>query len=321
MFLLFFYGVTSADEALSLIHVFLWMMVFGNLLALVDGFNIIDLGIIQQREDGRIGGPMGESNQYGAFLALILPATVAMLQHPGTKKLLAYFACFITMLTLLVTGSRGAFVGIVVGGVFAAFFLRSIISFRQVALTTVISIFAVTVIFVIFLSTDLFGDLVQRYIDKSSGNVRTMSSGRTEIWADTIQRMLEQPISFVTGFGWDAYDYMRVAEANTHNTYLNIIFNLGLPALLIYFVLVYNLFGTCRRALRTTDGIIRAHLIAFVFGFAALSASIFFVELYQPWIYIWAYVGLIMRLAISSIRAGKMETGRRTPALSSSTPI
>ena len=104
---------------------------------------------------------MGDSNMYGAFLALTVPATLALLWDPRTKKLLAYFACFITMMALLLTGSRGAFVGIVVGCVFATFFLRSFISLRQIALTTVISIFVITVMFVIILSTDLFGDLVQ----------------------------------------------------------------------------------------------------------------------------------------------------------------
>ena len=312
-FLLFFYGVASTKDALSLIRIFLWMMVLGNLLTVVDGFNIPDLGIIQQREDGRLGGPLGESNQYGAFLALTLPAIVALVWDAHTKKPLAYFACVVSILALMASGSRGSYVGLFLGSAFAAFYLRSFITLRQIALAMTVSILAIVAVIAIFLTTDPFGDLLDRFIEKSSGDAFSISSGRSEIWATTIERMLEHPLSFVTGFGFDAYDHMRGFRANTHNSYLNILFNLGFPAVIIYLLLIYNIVAACRRALAKVEETVRVHLMAFVFGFAALSVSVLFVELYRPWIYIWAYVGLIMRLAVSSIRAGEIGADCKEP--------
>ena len=54
LFLLFFYGLTSTKDVVSLLRTFLWLLVIGNLVTVVDGFNVPDLGIIQQREDGRL---------------------------------------------------------------------------------------------------------------------------------------------------------------------------------------------------------------------------------------------------------------------------
>ena len=38
----------------------------------------------------------------------------------------------------------------------------------------------------------------------------------------------------------------------------------------------------------------------------ALAASVFFVELYAPWLYFWAYTGVVMRLAVNTIEGRDM---------------
>jgi len=314
VFLLFFYGVSSSEDAIGLLRVFLWMVVVGNLLTVVDGFNIPDLGIIQQREDGRLGGPMGESNQYGAYLALTFPAVVSLMWDSQTKKWLAISASFISVLALLATGSRGAFAGLILGSVFATYFLRSFISLRQVALGAIASIAGVVIILAVFLSTDLFGDYLQQLVERSTGSKRDVTAGRSQIWATAFNRMLEHPWSFLTGFGWEAYEYMRGFYKSTHNVYLNIMFHLGLPGLLLYLALMYNIFATCRRAILKATGMVRTQLVAFVLGFAALNVSLFFVELYKPWIYIWAYVGIILRISVESIRSSNCEVAEESQA-------
>lgn len=315
IFLLFFYSVSTSQEALGLIRVFLWMIVLGNLLTVVDGFNIPDLGIIQPREDGRLGGPMGESNQYGALLALTVPAVIALLwDSPHTKRLLAVFACVVSVLALLAASSRGSYVGLLVGSIVAAFFLRTVISARQVAVGATAATLIVLVLVVVSLTTELFSDVTDRLLEKATSNdMFTASSGRSEHWRLAIERMLENPITFITGFGWDAYDHMRGFLGSTHNSYLNVAFNLGVPALILYLILLYNIVATCRRALHQATGVARAHLTAFVFGMTSLYVSILFVELYQPWAFIWAYIGLIMRLSVESIRVSKPVAAAAAP--------
>ena len=184
-FLLFFYGVASTKETLSLIRTFLWMMVLGNLLTVVDGFNIPDLGIIHQREDGRLGGPLGESNQYGAFLVLTLPGIIALVWDDHTKKPLAYFACVVTILALMASGSRGSYVGLFLGSAFAAFYLRSFITGRQIALAIMVSILAIVAVIAIFLTTDLFGGLLDRF--------RHIGLHEPQVFIDRRGRALDHP--------------------------------------------------------------------------------------------------------------------------------
>jgi O-antigen ligase len=318
-FLLFFYGLSSTQDVLGLLRTFLWILVIGNLITVIDGFNIPDLGIIQQREDGRLGGPMGESNAYGVLLALTLPAIIALLWDPQTKRLYAYFAILVSIVALLLASSRGAFIALIIGSLFSIYYLRAYVSMRQVAVGTIVLLATVTLIIMAFLSTDLVGDLVQRFMDKLSGSSREISSGRTKVWTMALQQMSEQPLSFFTGFGWDAYKHINRSGFNTHNVYLNHLFNLGLPGLTLYCLLIYKLISSCRRAISKATGTLRNQLIAFIFGFASLSIALFFVQMYQAWIWVWAYTGLMMRLAVASSQPTEDEADKIVDALSVST--
>jgi len=299
-FLLFFYGLSTMKDVVSLLRTFLWLIVIGNLVTVVDGFNIPNLGIIQQREDGRLGGPMGESNQYGALLALTLPAVIALAWDPHTKRVLAYFAIFVSILAFLLASSRGAFVGVILGSLFSTYYLRSFLSMRHVAIGAIVTVGGVLVIIIVLLTTDLGGDWINRFTDKLSGTSYELSSGRMAIWTTALQQMSEQPLSFFTGFGWNAYEYINRAGFGTHNVYLKHLFDLGLPGLILYCVISYKLLSNCRGAISKATGTVRYQLIAFVFGFASLSIAMFFVELFKVWIWVWAYAGLVMRLVVAS---------------------
>ena len=96
---------------------------------------------------------------------------------------------------------------------------------------------------------------------------------------------------------------MRGFLYNTHNTYLKILFNLGAIGVSLYLVVLINILVSCRRMIPTAPPTVRSHLIAFFFGFVAMNISVFFVDLYKPWLYIWAYIGLVMRLGVSSMSA------------------
>ena len=307
LFLLFFYALSSREDVLALLRMFLWILVFGNLITVVDGFDIPDLGIIQQREDGRMGGPMGESNQYGALIALTLPAIAALAWDSKTKKILAYFGSFVSIVALLVASSRGAFVGLIVGSLFSIFYLRNYISMRRVAIGSIVTLGIIIVLVIVLVNTELVSELIQRFTDKLSGSAGDISSNRTNIWLTALRQMSESPLSFFTGFGWNAYDYINRIGVNTHNVYLNHLFNLGLLGLVLYCLLMYQLIANGRKAISVATDNARYQLIAFVFGLSSLCFALFFVDLYQAWNWIWAYAGLVMRLAVSSLKKGELK--------------
>lgn len=310
VFVIFFFGLSTTRDALSLVRFLIWMTMVGNLLTVVDAFDMPDLGIIDQRDDGRVSGPVGESNAYGAFIATTLPGCVALaVDSRGYARLLAILGTFVTIVALFLTSSRGAFVGLFAGGLFTIFYLRQYVSLKGVTWGIALIVVSVVSTLVVFYSTGYLSLLEERFVEQSTGNAYDATSSRSEIWKLAILRILEYPHSLLTGFGWDAYDHMRgLFQKSTHNFYLNKLFNLGLPGLLLYLALFHNIVSACRRALPHASDETRLHLMACVFGSASLGGAIFFIDLHAPWIFIWAYLGLSMRLAV--------ESWRKSPAAS-----
>ena len=87
-----------------------------NVLTLIDAFNVPDLGIIHQRDDSRVSGPLGESNQYAAFALLFLPimAILAIISR-GAGRVGYVFGALATFTVIILTTSRGAIVGLTLG--------------------------------------------------------------------------------------------------------------------------------------------------------------------------------------------------------------
>jgi len=46
----------------------------------------------------------------------------------------------------------------------------------------------------------------------------------------------------------------------------------------------------------------RLDLMAFLLGFLSLLVALFFGNLYKPWLFVWAYTGLMMRVAVEASR-------------------
>jgi hypothetical protein len=53
-------------------------------------------------------------------------------------------------------------------------------------------------------------------------------------------------------------------------------------------------------ASRVADAALRPHLIGFVIGTTALAVALFFVNLFSPWLFVWAYIGIVMRIAVNT---------------------
>ena len=298
--LVFFYGVLTPKDALSLIKMMIWTVIAANVVTLVDVFNVPDLGLIHERLDGRIGGPIGESNQYAAFLALFLPASVALvLIERGARRMLAILGVAATLLALLMTASRGGFVGVFVGAALGAVFLRQFIS-GKTAVSAIGGLTALAIAAVGILYIAGYGDLLyERTIGLSTvGNSFDVSSGRTYIWGTALAKMFEQPVSLITGYGWDTYRQLRVFRFAPHNTYLNLYFELGVIGLLLVLFAFANVLRIARKSIQKAEPESATMLFAFIFGLIGILVAIFFVDIQSPWLFVWAYVGAAMRLSV-----------------------
>ena len=299
-FLVFFYGVLNSKDALWLLKMMIWIVIVGNIITVVDGLNLPDLGLINERGDGRIGGPIGESNQYAAFLAMFLPAALGLaLVEQGKRRAFAILGFVLSALAFLMTGSRGGIVGVVVGATLGAVFLRQFITGKAIV-SAIGGLVALAFVGVGALYIAGYGDMLyERIVGLSTtGDSYALSSGRTVIWGLALEKMFEQPLTLITGYGWDTYRHFPDFNLAPHNGYLKIFFELGLIGLLLVLVAFANIFRVAREGLRRAESEAAIMLFAFVFGLISILVAVFFVDLTTPWIFIWAYVGAAMRLAI-----------------------
>lgn len=295
-FLVFLFGVRDADEGIKVIKGILLGVLLANAVTILDAVGILDIGF-KIREDGRTSGAIGESNQYAAFIVLFLPATIAVaVASRGVMRLFWLGAALVGAYALAMTASRGGFVGLALALAVGAYLYRHLVSYSRVAGWAL----GAVVILVVFIALSPYGGLLaERMIGQSAGGDMTqVSSGRSEIWTKALEVMIENPVTLITGYGWDVYDTMPF-NYSPHNHYLGMWFSLGLLGVFCNVYLLGSAIARAKRASEVAHPPHRGQLIAFVVGGIALMAAIFFVDLHNPWHYFWMYAGLVMRLALS----------------------
>jgi O-antigen ligase len=299
-FAVFFYGIRETRNAHAVLKLLLFAVLIANTVAVLNSFGIIEVGDMQLRRDGRMTGVMGESNQDAAFVDLFLPAFAAgMFAYTGVWRLASFLGVLISLAALVMTASRGGYVGLIAAALwgiytFRKYFpLRKILGFASVA-------FVIVVIVVAVMSIE-YGDLLYKRVigDSSSSDIVTSSSGRAEIWSTALAWMAQNPLSFITGFGWYTYWSMPF-RLSPHNHYLSLWFNVGLVGLIGGTALLVLVVRQAMAALTVVRQQYRPALIAFSIGAVAISVATFFVDLYTPWLWFWAYAGLIMRIAVNA---------------------
>ena len=295
-FLVFYYGASTRRDALTVLKGLLLAALFANAMTVADVSGYIDLGF-EERESGRTEGALGEANQYAAFIILFLPGMIAaLLRTRGVWRLFWLGAVLASAVALMMTVSRGGFVGLLVAAVCGAWLYRNRLSLGMVSGWLVAAVVVVT----LALSLSEYGALIEERLFTQTGaiDLSDASSGRVDIWTALFERMMATPITFLTGFGWDVYWTMPF-RYSPHNQYLNFWFNLGLPGLLSFIGLLASAVWLARRASENADEELRAHLVGFVIGVIAVCTAVFFVDLHRPWYYFWAYVGVALRLAVT----------------------
>jgi len=311
-FVIFFFGLTNAKDAFWLLRTILWITIIGNIVTLIDTFNIPNLGILESagRKAGRFDGFVGQPNSYGQILVLFIAPTIALyITETGKKRVFAAVGVFAGAMALVLTGSRGSWTGFLVGAAFAAFYLRGVISARAMVRVGVTSVLIGTVIVIVTVFAG-YADVYLQSIDKFEGGVDRATSGRFTIWKTVILAMIDHPVSFITGFGYNAYDSSRQFSKAVHNDYLSYLYDMGLIGLTLFVAVFARILVTARSAIARASQSQRGYLIASLFGLPAFLISIFFSEYHTSSYLLWAYLGVVMRIAMIPKTDG--ESGSRS---------
>jgi hypothetical protein len=230
-FLVFLFGVQTAEEAMKVIKWILAGAVFANLATILDVVGIWNLGYTE-RVDGRTQGAIGESNQYAAYIILFIPGLIAAaVASRGLMRLAWLGGALLSSAALVMTASRGGFVGMIVGGAIGLYLFRHLIQYNRIAGWVGGSL----VLFVLVMSFSEYGGLLTERVFGQTSNIDATeaSSGRTEIWTNLLFTMFQHPVTFLTGFGWNVYWSMPF-RFSPHNHYLAAWFNLGLVGLVFF---------------------------------------------------------------------------------------
>jgi O-antigen ligase len=309
-FAVFLFGTQTTEDALKVIKGLVLGAFLANVITILDAAGIISLGF-RIRDDGRTAGAIGESNQYAAFIIMFLPATVAAaVASHGFQRLFWFCATLVGSMTLVMTASRGGFVGLAMCIAVGAYLYRHLISYSRIAGW----VFGSLILLILAVSFSQYGNLLaERIVGTGSVDTSTASSGRSDIWATLLAAMFSNPLSFFTGYGWDTYWSMPF-QFSPHNHYLALWFNLGLIGLFCGGYLLFSAIGRARRASLHAVPPARGQLIAFVLGGVAVATAVFFVDLYKPWFYFWMYAGAAMRLVLCVERSPAKQPATALPA-------
>ena len=301
--LVFFYGIVNWKEALWLLKALIWVVIIGCLVTVVDTYNIPDLGVITERDtDGRVEGILGSAPEFGGLLAFMIPAMVALWwTEIGVRRLLVFIGVGSAMVSLLLTATRGDMLGLAAGTIMAAIYLRRYLSAQLLARATMALLIFAAVAVTVVLSTD-FGDLLVSRLSTglATGDVQTLSSGRTAFWSAALDTMAQHPLSFITGLGWEAYFQTIGHHYATHSVYVDRLYNLGSIGLALFVLCFANAMAIARRALRSASAQAAPFLMALVVGIISFMIAMAFADIEGAAPYVWACAGLGLRIAVSS---------------------
>ncbi len=211
------------------------------------------IGLLQSggaRLAGGIGDPDGEAALLAAALMLDV-GLIATLPRDSAAKTLAVIGALIMGLGLLDTGSRGGFVALAAVLV-AAVLLGGRWRGRAAGLLLIVAIVTPVYLFVLAPSAAV------QHLSSSS------SSGRTDLWKVGLKMFEANPVAGVGSGNFTVASIHYVQQAGditradlivdvphaAHNTYLEIIDELGVPGFLMFLTIVIGSISAALRAAR-----------------------------------------------------------------------
>jgi hypothetical protein len=304
-FMVFFYGTRNIVDARSLLKVLLFAVSIANLFTIAKARGIIAFGV-PAMHSGRVDGVFGDANETGTMIACLLPVYVSVILSANGFGRIFWLICMIlSVVVMFLVVSRGAQVGLLLGTLWGAYLCRRYLSFR-VAIKWASAIFAIASIAALIAGRTYVEGYIGRWTGVYLSSAADVSSGRSDVWIRAFMLMMNSPVSLITGFGWDTWSVMGF-QIVAHNHYLSLWFELGLVGVVGFLLILRQLVTTALTTAAVADASDRNFILAFAFSFLILAIGIFFVLLFRPWTYLWAYIGLAMRYTVNVRAASRIN--------------
>jgi O-antigen ligase len=271
-------AVAGAISSLLDVRRFVWMQVLGAAFYSAVILTRFDIG-----QDGRLGSLVFyDANDLGMLLVCTVPFTIYLARHArgSVLRALAIGSLVLCLLTIVKTGSRGAFLGLMAVSVYLVF------RFASVHLTTRLLTVAAVVAALAIGAGDKYWTMMGTLLKPTEDYnwVGKESGGRMEVWGRGIGYMESRPFS---GVGLGAFSMAEgtisplAAQQNygtglkwsaAHNSFVQVGAELGFPGLVLFVAIIGLAFRTAARLSR--DALARAPADVAVAGLASAHAAV-----------------------------------------------
>jgi len=251
------YLISKATLIFSIFSILIAYLIFFNIL------NIQILGVDFSQSiylKNRIHGLLGESTSLAALIGL----SVLSLYYINQYKNKSYKALYLLLLIFIIfTGSRNALVSLI-----AVYFTSTVIeriNLRKMFKAVIYLCLIVTIFVIVFFTTDYLDFIKVVFFDRPDLDLDNKFS-RLYIWSTVFQK-LSNSSAFEFLFGHGAYELRRVFGAG-FNTVLELIYDYGLLATIVYLLVLILSFYTGLKKYKNTGYIFYKYgILLITYGF------------------------------------------------------
>ena len=300
------------------------LMFLVNITAISSVINILIAGRFDEQARFNMEGTYGNSDDAAILAGFAIPFWLLLSSRYkfALRAPLALCGTLFLFRIIILTGTRSILIALVC--LFLAWFLRSKIEYRVVGLmVVVIGGFAVlatapqSVIARLSTTFEAFSASPDQVLDEASQS----AAERRELLKDGILTTLTHPIWGVGPGQFGQYRWSTLGTVNkpktwfkTHNTYLEVSADNGIPGLLIYLFFMWSIYRTILRVRRATTGQSSPNL-ALAFQFASymelawvflVTSALFMTMEAHP------YMFVLAGFAVAAERLVKTELAKRS---------
>jgi O-antigen ligase len=241
-----FYAVLNLIRDKTVARRIIVYVMIGTVMVFLFGFDqLLERSGYSSIEKSRVPGPQGQPNEFGAFIVYNASFLIAifLVYFPKKNILFIYPTLALMAKVLLGTFSRGAYLGLAMSFLVGGFIRGKAFLLGMFLLAIMlVAVFPQVVpesISARFSNTQVEGKYGEQKLDKSTGH-------RLILWQAALDMIVESPLlgKGYRGFHGLKQDYTSsyVHESDTHNLYLYIASCLGVPALILFLLILYKTF-------------------------------------------------------------------------------
>ena len=308
-YLLFFIVFNTIRDIKTCEKVLLGLIVFfGATLStlILQKFGFAELSSVSVHRMGRASG-WGNANSYASFLVLFIPIIITHLIFAKAKltKRIYLFIFIISIIGLLITGSRGGIISFVFSmSIYMLYIKKEVnVPFSKILSGTMI-LFVIGLAGLFIAPKDVRVMISERFSlftsvveENSEIDPNKAVGGRFKLWSSGLKLVFERPI---VGHGNDTvkelmYDRFGL-DAPAHNQFINYMVQYGVIGLSVYLIMHLQILRHFLDSIRKTSKKFEKCLyIAFISGLSGWMFSMLGVQLFLQTPIFWIFTAVMYR--------------------------